>query len=115
MRTHELKAFLAKTRLQPIEDKIADNMIAIVDADPRSYIENIDFESIFEKCFDRVFGNLPDPEYSKKYAQIETSQEVKSAYEVMKDIVDEARIDAEYALDIQSNPVKYYGSVHDYD
>lgn len=95
--------------------RLADRMVGIVDANRKSFMESDDFENVFETCFDMLIApKIPKWSIEKVYTQLEKSPEIQLAYTVIKGYIEDARIEAEYAADVATNPTKYYGSVHDY-
>ena len=75
---------------------VADRMISIVDANRKSFIEDEDFESVFENCFDMLIApKIPKWAYENTYEAVCKADEITLALTVIKEMVNEDRRDFE--------------------
>lgn len=89
---------------------ISSQMVAIVDANRKSFIESDDHEHVFENCFDMVAApKIPKWAYTNTYEATYKHPEVQLAFTVIKEMVAEERQDATEAIIFSQNPMKYYG------
>lgn len=98
------------TNTKELATLVTDRMIAIVDANRKSFIETDDFESVFEKCFDMIVSpKIPKWAYDKTYQETFNAPETALAFTVVKEMIDEERQEAVEEIIYQQNPMKYYG------
>ncbi len=75
---------------------VADRMISIVDANRKSFIDDEDFESVFENCFDMIIApKIPKWGYEAAYEAVCKTDEITLALTVIKEMINEDRKDFE--------------------
>jgi hypothetical protein len=94
-----------------IASRVADMMVGKFDANVISFLDDDDFESVYEACFDIVTApaNLYGERYTKLYEAVAEHPEIKLAYDACKVIQTDARMDAQDAMLLASDPNRYYG------
>lgn len=89
---------------------VSSQMVAIVDANRKSFIESDDFEHVYENCFDMLVApKIPKWSYTDVYDAAYKHPEVQLAFTVIKEMIAEERSIAHDNMIYHQNPMAYYG------
>lgn len=81
-----------------VANLIGDHMVGAVDANLRSFINEDDFEYLYEEGFDKyVRPVIPEEKYNEVYDMIYNSDEIQLSLKVIKEMIEEDRQDYLYA------------------